>query len=228
MNNTSFFKTYTTYEILKYQFENGFNTNKSYISGSYNYSPYSERQTIDDFEFNCCECHETYPVTELTFNNGKIVCKCGAKFALEDLKPGIQTWMHRVNEIKMHNLRNDTFNKVSVPTVINNKYFYCSKCRATHELKDMPIENKQRLCSCGELYSFDEVKIMNLEDHMSTFGDVFFDNNKITIGEVLEIIAKNWSSFAKEKQDNLANLFINHSVDEILIEIELLRGRYEN
>ena len=45
---------------------------------------------------------------------------------------------------------------------------------------------------------------------------------------ILEIIAKNWSSFAKEKQDNLANLFINHSVDEILIEIELLRGRYEN
>jgi hypothetical protein len=181
MNNTSFFKTYTNYEILKYQFENGFNANKSYISGNYNYSPYSERQTIDDFEFNCCECHETYPVSELTFNNGKIICKCGAKFAPEDLKPGIQTWVNRVNQFKMHNLKNDTFNRVSVPTVINGKYFYCSKCRETHELKDMPIENKQRLCSCGELYSFDEVKVMNLEDHMSTFGDVFFDNNKITM-----------------------------------------------
>lgn len=182
MNNKSFFNVYTEYEILKYQFENGFKANKSYMSMNINYSHYSDkRHNINEFEFNCCECHETYPAEELTFNNGKIICKCGAKFAPEDLKPGVQTWLNRVNQYKMHNLRNDTFNRVSVPTVISSKYFYCPKCRTTHELKDMPIENGQRLCSCGELYSFDEVKITHLEDHMSTFGDVFFDNNKITM-----------------------------------------------
>ena len=54
------------------------------------------------------------------------------------------------------------------------------------------------------------------------------DNNKPTIREVLEIIAKNWNSFAKEEQDNLINLFMNHSVAEILIGIELLRGQNED
>ena len=71
MNNTSFFKTYTNYEILKYQFENGIKTNKSYMSMNFNFSHYSEKHNINEFEFNCCECHETYPAEELTFNNGK-------------------------------------------------------------------------------------------------------------------------------------------------------------
>lgn len=181
MNNKSFFKVYSEYEILKYQFENGIKTDKSYMSMGFNFSHYKNNHRIDEFEFKCCECDEVYQATELTFNNGKLICKCGAKFAPEDLKPGIRSWLNNVIEIKMHNLNNDTFNKVSVPTVINSEYFYCPKCRATQRLNDMPIENGQRLCSCGELYSFDEVKITSLEHHMSTFGDIFFDNNKITM-----------------------------------------------
>jgi hypothetical protein len=86
-----------------------------------NYCNYKEQHYIDEFEFNCCECHETYPATELTFNNGKIICKCGAKFAPEDLKPGVKTWLHRVNEFKMHNLRNDRYENISETALLTLK-----------------------------------------------------------------------------------------------------------
>ena len=181
MNNNSFFKSWNQCEVTQYEFENDNIDNKSYIESTWTYDSFSNNNKLDAFELNCRECHETYNLSELTFKNGKLICKCGAKFTPEDLRPEIKTWFNGEDNIKMHNLKNGTFNKVSVPTLINRKFFYCPKCRTTHKLENMPLENKQRLCSCGELYSFDEVKIIASDNHISTFGDVYLDNNKITM-----------------------------------------------
>ena len=192
MNNNSFLKSWNPCEIAQYEFENNDIDNKSYINSGWTYDSCCNNE-LSAFDFNCCECHEVYDLSELTFKNGKLICECGAKFAPEDLKPGIKTWFNGQDEIKLHNLKNDTFNKVSVPTLINREYFYCPKCRTTHKLEKMPIENKQRLCSCGELYSFDEVKIMNSNDFRFTFGEVYLDNNKITM-----TYSKYFSSITRE------------------------------
>ena len=54
-------------------------------------------------------------------------------------------------------------------------------------------------------------------------------NNKLTTVEVLNAIANNWNDFSKEEQEQVAELFTNHSVEEIIIELELLfRGQNEN
>ena len=49
MNNKSFFKIYTDYEILKYQFENGIKTNKSYMLTNFDYSHYREKHNINEY-----------------------------------------------------------------------------------------------------------------------------------------------------------------------------------
>ena len=42
-------------------------------------------------------------------------------------------------------------------------------------------------------------------------------NNKLTTVEVLNAIANNWNGFSKEEQEQVAKLFANHSVEEIII-----------
>ena len=55
------------------------------------------------------------------------------------------------------------------------------------------------------------------------------DNNKPTTEEVLNAIANNWNDFSKEEQEQVAKLFANHSVEEIIIGLELLfRGQNED
>ena len=208
MNNNSFLKSWNQCEVTQYEFENNDIDNKSYLESTWTYDSFNNNNELNAFELNCRECHEVYNLSELTFKNGKLICKCGTKFAPEDLRPEIKTWFNGEDAIKLHNLKNDTFNKVSVPTLINREYFYCPKCRTTHKLENMPLEDNQRLCSCGELYSFDEVKIMNLDDHMSTFGEVYLDNNKITM-----TFSKYFSSVTREGkyywQDGRQRLTIN-------------------
>ena len=178
--NKSFLKRYNEYEVLKYQFENGFNTEKSSIC--YNSSYYGGEYR---YRFHCCECGETNDIDQLQFMNQKIICKCGAKFSIDDLKPGTMDWSLTYMALMKHNMLNDTFNKVSVPTIISKEKFYCPKCRSVNRLKNMPIEDKQRVCTCGESYSFEECKLAGTDNYEHTSGKVFFDGHKITISTMV-------------------------------------------
>ena len=54
-------------------------------------------------------------------------------------------------------------------------------------------------------------------------------NNKLTTVEVLNAIANNWNGFSKKEQEQVAKVCANHSVEEIIIGLELLfRGQNEN
>lgn len=52
--------------------------------------------------------------------------------------------------------------------------------------------------------------------------------NKLTTIDILEIVANNWDDFSEEEQKYIATLFANHSVQEIIMGLESLRGEYEN
>lgn len=51
---------------------------------------------------------------------------------------------------------------------------------------------------------------------------------KITMIDILNIVANNWDDFSEEEQKYIAILFANHSAQEIIIGLESLRGDYEN
>ena len=180
MANTSFFKRYTDLEILKYAFEHT-SEPKSYITYA-RYQYYwgrSKENQLEQYQLYCAHCDNFHLLSELTFDQGKVVCTCGSAYGTEDLKPDMSVWASRI--YKKHNLKNGTLVKVSVPTLISKEHFYCPHCRTTQKLIDMPIENKQRVCTCGKAYSFEEIKLVDSFENISTFGDIFFDEHKITV-----------------------------------------------
>lgn len=169
------------YNKLRFYFENGFDTEMSYIESNY----------IDWFDFNnhnktfnlkCHHCNETHRLDELTYKNQKLICKCGAEHTSNDIiiKGAYYSSDHYFNMTK-HNLKNDTFAKVSVPTIISEKWFYCNDCRTTQKLEDMELVDKKRVCECGKSYSFDECKLINACYNFYTSGNIYFDDHKITI-----------------------------------------------
>ena len=112
--------------------------------------------------------------------NKKIVCKCGASYAADELEAYMHNYMS-YSSWSTHNMLNGTFNKVSVSTLVNHK-LYCNKCHKLHEFEDLALENKQRICTCGEKYSFDDLKVIAGNSFTNyTSGNVYFDGPKVTI-----------------------------------------------
>lgn len=174
-----FLKVYDLYEINKYEFENDSKEKKSYISRQHNWLFDDDNDIAYLYTFHCCDCNESYDLKDLTFMNQKIVCKCGSQFSANELRPKICNYKNQ--SYIEHNLNNGTFNKVSVPTLINHNFLYCDKCKTTHKVSDMPVENKQRVCSCGASYSYEDLKLTRGDEHDHMNGAIYFDNNKISI-----------------------------------------------
>ena len=177
----SFAEMKTLYDLLKFQFENGFDVKTSTIKHKYVDWFNIENQNTG-YEFECCKCNESYNIEELTFKNNKLICKCGAEHTPDNIYSNISNrHMGYISQTTRHNLNNDTSTRVSVPSIISGRFFYCNECHTTQELNDMDIKDKKRVCQCGKSYSFEECRISDIDNTLKVSGNVFFDDNKITI-----------------------------------------------
>lgn len=177
INNNNFFKKYNTLEFTRYEFEHDMSIERPYITEEYSYK---HRYTMNDYSLYCPVCKERHNVTELSFMNQKIVCKCGASYAADELGAHMHDYMNYSNWAT-HNVVNGTFNKVSVSTLLGSR-LYCNKCHSLHYINDLQLDGKQRVCTCGERHSFDDLKIIAGNCYtIYTSGDVYFDGHKITI-----------------------------------------------
>lgn len=165
-------------KLLKYRFENDIRNKPSIqLQRDWMY------RTDDKYILICPNCKEKHNIADLHYENKQLVCKCGARYSKEDIVPGFDSCCYYADRI-MHNISNDTMHKVNVPTVISDKYFYCPECHKTTNMEDLPIENKQRICTCGKHYSFDEVKLSVENDKIINGANIYFDDNKISISIV--------------------------------------------
>ena len=177
LNNNNFFKKYSTLEFTRYEFEHDMSIERPYITEKYSYK---HRYTMKDYSLYCPACKETHDVSELSFMNQKIVCKCGASYAADELGAHMHDYMN-YNNWTNHNIANDTFNKVSVSTLLGNR-LYCNKCHSIHYFSDLQLDGKQRVCTCGEKHSFDDLKLISGNCYTAyTAGNIYFDGHKITI-----------------------------------------------
>ena len=177
IKNNNFFKKYSTLEFKRYEFEHDMSIERPYITEEYYYR---HRYTMEGYSLYCPACKEKHNVSELSFMNQKIVCKCGASYAADELGAYMHDYMNSNNWMN-HNIANDTFNKVSVSTILGNK-LYCSKCHSTHHFSDLQLDGKQRVCTCGEKHSFDDLKLVAGDCYTAyTAGNIYYDGHKITI-----------------------------------------------
>ena len=177
IKNNNFFKKYSTLEFKRYEFEHDMSIERPYITEEYYYR---YRYTMEGYSLYCPACKEKHNVSELSFMNQKIVCKCGASYAADELGAYMHDYMNSNNWMN-HNIANDTFNKVSVSTILGNK-LYCSKCHSTHHFSDLQLDGKQRVCTCGEKHSFDDLKLVAGDCCTAyTAGNIYYDGHKITI-----------------------------------------------
>ena len=177
IKNNNFFKKYSTLEFKRYEFEHDMSIERPYITEEYYYR---HRYTMEGYSLYCPACKEKHNVSELSFMNQKIVCKCGASYAADELGAYMHDYMTH-NNWANHNIANDTFNKVSVSTILGNK-LYCSKCHSTHHFSDLQLDGKQRVCTCGEKHSFDDLKLVAGDCYTAyTAGNIYYDGHKITI-----------------------------------------------
>ena len=177
IKNNNFFKKYSTLEFKRYEFEHDMSIERPYITEEYYYR---HRYTMEGYSLYCPACKEKHNVAELSFMNQKIVCKCGASYAADELGAHMHDYMNSNNWMN-HNIANDTFNKVSISTILGNK-LYCSKCHSTHHFSDLQLDGKQRVCTCGEKHSFDDLKLVAGDCYTAyTAGNIYYDGHKITI-----------------------------------------------
>ena len=144
----------------------------------------------NSYVFSCPECKKYYDINKLHYRHGKVMCECGAVYNVKDVQPLKQDFRRentRVTDIIQHNKSNGTLNKLNVPTLMGEKYFFCNKCHKTHKLNQLSNNDNKLVCICGEEYKFEDVKIT-----YSTIGynylssNVYFDDNKISISVIAQ------------------------------------------
>ena len=177
MNNNNFFKKYNSYEVTKYEFEHDMSIDRPYITEVYTFD---KKDDVSNYLLYCPHCKERVPVVQCHFMDQKIHCICGASYTADELKAHMHDYMS-YSSWSTHNVINGTYNKVSVSTLLGN-ILYCNECHKTHYFRDLPVENKQRICTCGKRHSFDDLKVSTSNTTTNfTSGNVYFDEHKITI-----------------------------------------------
>lgn len=148
------------------------------------------KRRANNYVFSCPECKKYYDIDKLHYRHGKVMCECGAVYNVKDVQPLKQDFRRdntRITDIIQHNKSNGTLNKLNVPTLIGERYFFCSKCHKTHNLNQLSNNNNKLVCTCGEEYEFKDVKILYSEmgyNYLSS--DVYFDDNKISISVIAQ------------------------------------------
>jgi hypothetical protein len=148
------------------------------------------KRRANNYVFSCPECKKYYDIDKLHYRHGKVMCECGAVYNVKDIQPLKQDFRRdntRITDIIQHNKSNGTSNKLNVPTLIGERYFFCSKCHKTHNLNRLSNNNNKLVCTCGEEYEFKDVKILYSEmgyNYLSS--DVYFDDNKISISVIAQ------------------------------------------
>ena len=183
-------KEYDYIDFARYAFETEVDS-KSYFYESYfcYENPTNDLKYSSDWKytdcFHCGHCGNSYPIKDLTFKNQTIQCECGEVTSLSDIRPYKTNHnYHNNGEIDklIHNVNNGTLNKFNVPTIMDNNEFYCPEC---HEIKNIFTNKKEcgyLYCDCGASYTFDECKLQDFKGSiMSCTGDIFFDEDKISI-----------------------------------------------
>lgn len=163
--------------------------------GSYAYIQWSFDSEEEHIMFHCEHCNKHYESKELKIKNQAVHCKCGAIVKIADFRPYTHSKDYHFNkiiDILNHNLNNGTLNKLNVPTIIDNKEFYCPHCHEKKELSSYKKENDMLICDCGQSYIFEECKI---QESVMTWnivaGNYYIDNNKISISLVQQHIDEN-------------------------------------
>ena len=142
------------------------------------------------YVFSCPECKKYHDINKLHYRHGKVMCECGAVYNVKDIQPLKQDFRRdntRVIDIIQHNKSNGTLNKLNVPTLMGEEYFFCSKCHKTHKLNRLSNNNNKLVCTCGEEYEFKDVKIAySVMGYNYLSSDVYFDDNKISISIIAQ------------------------------------------
>ena len=193
INKNSIKKVISDIEMLEFifthckEFSVYDNDNMPHISRKrYGYGKRRENSYV----FSCPECKKYYDIDKLHYRHGKVMCECGAVYNVKDVQPLKQDFRRdntRITDIIQHNKSNGTSNKLNVPTLIGERYFFCSKCHKTHNLNQLSNNNNKLVCTCGEEYEFKDVKISYSEmgyNYLSS--DVYFDDNKISISVIAQ------------------------------------------
>ena len=175
-------KEYNVIDFARYAFESN-KKNSSYVNTYYNY----EKEPGDriQYEFNCEDCGQNTPIEDLIINNNIITCECGHQVDINELQPRISAddyyiWSSYL--VDQHNLANGTFSKYNVPTILNNDKFFCNQCHKVGDIYTYEKEDGKLICDCGAEFTFDECKLVpRTGEWKSTSGDVYFDDNKISI-----------------------------------------------
>ena len=148
------------------------------------------KRRANSYVFSCPECKKYHDINKLHYRHGKVMCECGAVYNVKDIQPLKQDFRRdntRVIDIIQHNKSNGTLNKLNVPTLIGEEYFFCSKCHKTHKLNRLSNNNNKLVCTCGEEYEFKDVKIAySVMGYNYLSSDVYFDDNKISISIIAQ------------------------------------------
>lgn len=144
------------------------------------------RETIN--VFHCEHCGHAYDIKELKIKDNVIHCDCGQSIAIENLRPYdmIDNYYSSSDMLTlMHNIKNGTVNKLNVPVILRNNYFYCPECHKTEDIFSYKKIGGELICNCGAHYTFDECKIEYNTRHLETItGGLYFNDNKISISLV--------------------------------------------
>ena len=147
----------------------------------------SRYETIDINVFHCEQCKHEFDIKDLKIKDNTIYCECGHTVHVNDLRPydminGYYSSMEEL--VMMHNINNDTVNKLNVPSIIRNELFYCPECHKTENIYSYKKESGVLTCTCGTSYTFDECKLIPSTGTFSIAGGLYIDNNKISLSVI--------------------------------------------
>lgn len=192
-------KKYNVIDFAKY----AFNSNKPNASYVYTTIQYTDdfpddlgytswlesrkRKHVDVDMFYCEQCREKYDLKTLKIKDNTIYCNCGHTVHVNDLRPYDVINIYYSSErdlTTMHNINNGTVNKLNVPSIIRNQYFYCPECHKTGNIYSYKKENGILTCTCGAHYTFDECKLVPTTGTFIIAGGLYIDNNKISLSVI--------------------------------------------
>ena len=190
-------KEYNVIDFAKYAF-NSNKPNASYVYTTIQYTDYDDFDDIDWYAFKkrkhvdvdmfyCEQCREKYNLKTLKIKDNTIYCNCGHTVHVNDLRPYDVIDGYYSSEralATMHNINNGTINKLNVPSIIRNQYFYCPKCHKTGDIYSYEKENGILTCTCGAHYTFDECKLVPTTGTFVIAGGSYIDNNKISLSVI--------------------------------------------
>ena len=175
-------REYNVIDFARHAFESN-KEDGSFINSYYNYERPEGKETC--YIFNCEECKQGTEIENLIINNNIITCECGHQVDINELQPRLMVsdYYNQTDYlVDQHNLANGTYNKYNVPTILNNNKFFCNQCHKIENIYSYEKEDGKLICSCGAEFTFEECKLVpRTGEWKSTTGDIYFDNNKISI-----------------------------------------------